>query len=1558
MKRGEGTAGGSSATPSQSESGWVARTAGEAHAAAQATPTHGKGGGSVSGSGELRVAKSSDGAEGGGGGGTETEERPLQGGSQPAGTLLPPSAENSPGDVGATQCDVVWRLSPADSERVPFSRLNSRAGRNVDATQISSLLRKASDKRKAPSGTAKTPTPRLPGVAFDATQAAEVPGSASPSRARRALGGARQQGRLVADGDALAAAMAAVEDAARSSQGRSARKRSALKRRRRGSGLGLGSQDRATRTRRRSSGGGGQRRRQHVLDLLDELEGVMEERHDAGTMASRKVAPPASPNLTPIPEDAPPQASNHPTQQQPRPTQATATSTATAQAPASVSGVPAAAQAPPMTRAVSVTQARQLTPVVRQQNPGASSRVPPAVTDEQTPAASMPASAAAPSAKAPTHQAPGFGTPLGRTPRPGRSPRPMRVREATPARGTQRAREAADPFEDSEDILAQMLDDIEAERQQKQQALGVAPHLQPPAGRLVGSAPAAAAQQQQQQELPCGPPAAYGTPVPERFRALGAIVTGQVELQLEEYRGAVATLVERHTWTCVVRDAWAESAAPLEPGDCMMVLSPRVERGPTGQAILVVDACDGLLVTHPHVLLSGSRVGASFPCPRRSVLQESVKYPEGDRTAAITGTMLHELFQGVIAEGVDAADLEVIAMNACMITQRNSEQLHAAGVTTKDVLEKMQRHYHPIADWTQTFLAPDRRPMPVDFGARSGPDGFRVERVADIEESVHSARLGLKGQVDATLYGQVMPAPPGQAARQGRRGAAAPGPRNMVMPLEFKTGKPKHDEHRAQVILYSLMLQERYGAAAPPDGVLLYSNPPSMRGVRPSRGDVIALMCRRNLLATKLRPGAGVALALPPVAGSEIACRWCRSQPECMVSHAVFEEGGPESSGVPGIYNKQAAHLADAEKAFVRHWITLIEMEAKGDGDGAVNMLPWTMPPGPRSEGGLRLLADNSPGDGGLQGSDRMLGGRYVYTFMRHAATVSSSQSSGGGAAALRCNLSDGDYIMVSAQPPRGAAIPMLSGLVRGVPGTTITVALRRPLTAAPGGPKREHTEWRIDRQLSGPIGVPTMRGNIMRLVAPGGTPDGDTAARLRQLVVHLRAPSFAPPLPVYSPEAISQQAWASSLNEDQLRAVGHVMRTEEYSLVQGMPGTGKSATIAACIRALVLSGKRVLLTCHTHSAVDQLLERLLAPGDGLPVLRVGREERVSEKVRPHTLAAVSGDPAKLAAIVERARVVACTCLGAADDFFARQRFDVCMVDEAGQLSLPIILGPLLLARRFVLVGDLNQLPPLVKSEAARERGLGTSLFETLARAQPTAVVALSLQYRMAADIMHLANTLVYEGRLRCGSEEVAGGRLRLQLPPPPPGGLPEWLKAVTDADRRVVFLDTTPLGEKAFEQDKREKVAGEEGRAEKGRGERLNTTEVAVVASSLHHLRAAGLERGEAVVITPYRAQEEAIAQRLAADGSNGFAEVITVDKSQGRDCACVVVSFVRANAMRRARGLLSDWRRVNVLLTRAQRKLVLVGCAHTLASEPLAERLLALCRDRGQVVPVAQLP
>ena len=286
------------------------------------------------------------------------------------------------------------------------------------------------------------------------------------------------------------------------------------------------------------------------------------------------------------------------------------------------------------------------------------------------------------------------------------------------------------------------------------------------------------------------------------------------------------------------------------------------------------------------------------------------------------------------------------------------------------------------------------------------------------------------------------------------------------------------------------------------------------------------------------------------------------------------------------------------------------------------------------------------------------------------------------------------------------------------------------------------------------------------------------------------------------------------------------------------------------------------------------------------------------------------------------------------------------VIEEASQATECSVWGPLLrCAGHFVLVGDLMQLPPLVRATKAKEQGMGVSLLERLSVAHPSAVVELTLQYRMCPDVAAIANTLFYQGRLR-SSETAARGRLDLSLDT---GRLAAWALEALRPESGVALVDTDG--------------AGPAGREAKRGGAVENGFEARVCARLVQALLRGGLAASEVLLMAPYRRQIvllEAALRELGVSASD--VEVLTVDRAQGRSARCVIFSAVRSSSPGGEVGeLLVDWRRVNVAMTRARHKLLIVGSGGTLAGRgdeagdgrAKLRELVGLCRSRGWVVP-----
>jgi len=373
--------------------------------------------------------------------------------------------------------------------------------------------------------------------------------------------------------------------------------------------------------------------------------------------------------------------------------------------------------------------------------------------------------------------------------------------------------------------------------------------------------------------------------------------------------------------------------------------------------------------------------------------------------------------------------------------------------------------------------------------------------------------------------------------------------------------------------------------------------------------------------------------------------------------------------------------------------------------------------------------------------------------------------------------------------------------------------------------------------------------------------------------------------------------------NDAQNEAVQQAVAAEDFALVHGPPGTGKTYTLAQVVRALVDRGERVLVSAFTNRAVDNALEALEDQGV-TDIVRYGTESGVREDMQEYRLAR-SGDPAACAGQLQDAPVVAATTASCGSRALRTQSFDVAIVDEAGQLTEPGALAAVTLADRFVLVGDHHQLPPVVRAE----NDLQESLFARLHDEHPEAATLLDTQYRMAQHIQSFASREFYDGQLRPATAEVAGRRID-DLQGVSLSDLPETLR------ERVTFLD--PDGQ----------AVGN-----------TNPDEAAAVADVVGSYLDAGVQASDIGVIAPYRAQVATLGERVPDSVA-----VDTVDRFQGSSKEVIVVSFVATGSLEGP--IFEDYRRVNVALTRAKRALVLVGDETALSTDETYARLVDWAR------------
>lgn len=466
--------------------------------------------------------------------------------------------------------------------------------------------------------------------------------------------------------------------------------------------------------------------------------------------------------------------------------------------------------------------------------------------------------------------------------------------------------------------------------------------------------------------------------------------------------------------------------------------------------------------------------------------------------------------------------------------------------------------------------------------------------------------------------------------------------------------------------------------------------------------------------------------------------------------------------------------------------------------------------------------------------------------------------------------------------------------------------------------------------------------------------------AQLRDVLLGEREPQFDKP-PTLD--------LASTLNASQQAAVEFALSARDLAIIHGPPGTGKTTTVAEVARQAAMRGQKVLACAPSNTAVDNLLERLT--GSGLRVVRIGHPARVQEDLQSHTLdALVDRDPAmelvrdmmreadqlsRQAGRTTRARPVpgarqalrqqtkqlrddarrlerqvisshldgadiVCATTMLDPEILGDRHFDVTVIDEACQSTEPGCWPVVHRTDRLVLAGDHCQLPPTILSTSAAEQGFAVSLMERLVQHYGHKVTRqLVVQYRMHAHIMAFSSDAFYQGTLVPHSS-VAEHRL-VDMPHVVPQPLTE---------NPLMFVDTAGASwDEELEPD------GES---------RRNPQEGQLVLDFADRLCATGIDPGSIAIIAPYAAQVRWLRERC----HQRQIEIDTVDGFQGREKEAVIISLVRSNATGEI-GFLGDTRRMNVALTRARRKLIVVGDSATLGGHAFYAALFEYFEKRG---------
>ena len=440
-------------------------------------------------------------------------------------------------------------------------------------------------------------------------------------------------------------------------------------------------------------------------------------------------------------------------------------------------------------------------------------------------------------------------------------------------------------------------------------------------------------------------------------------------------------------------------------------------------------------------------------------------------------------------------------------------------------------------------------------------------------------------------------------------------------------------------------------------------------------------------------------------------------------------------------------------------------------------------------------------------------------------------------------------------------------------------------------------------------------------------------------------------------------------LNQTQEDAVNKVLRAKDVAIVHGPPGTGKTTTLVEAIYETLRRENQVLVCAQSNMAVDWISEKLV--DRGINVLRIGNPTRVNDKMlsftyerrfeshpdyellwairkairdlRSHRKRGDERFHQKMERLKERAtelelrinaqlfgeaRVIACTLVGSANRLLEGQKFGTLFIDEAAQALEAACWIPIRRVSRVILAGDHCQLPPTIKSFAAMKAGLGKTLMERIVENKPETVTLLKMQYRMNEEIMRFSSDWFYGNKVESAPEVKYRSILDLDIPM-------TWIDTSEFNGQLIVSTIHYPLF--------REEFVGESFG-------RINRAEAELTLLALEtYFKKIGKERIlderlDVGVISPYRAQVQYLRRlfkkREFFKPYRSLISVNTVDGFQGQERDIILISLVRANDEGQI-GFLRDLRRMNVAITRARMKLIILGDASTMTRHPFYKKL-----------------